>query len=99
MEKTVLTKRYSLRLRVNTAKGEITEHKLLCYGLESIAEINQPVTSQQLQRIFPDVAVEELVHPKNIDLLISYREGCLVPQPVKMEGNLVLTLISLRSLA
>lgn len=33
---------------------------------------------------------EELVRPETIDLLISHREGCLVPQPFKMEGNLVL---------
>ena len=90
MRKTVTTKRYSLRLRVKTTKGTVTEHKLLCYGLESIAEISQPVTPQQLQKIFPDVAAEELVRPENIDLLISHREGRLVPQPFKMEGDLVL---------
>lgn len=38
MTKTVTTKRYSLRLRVKTAKQTVTEHKLLCYGLESIAD-------------------------------------------------------------
>ena len=90
MRKTVTTKRYSLRLRVKTTKGTVTEHKLLCYGLESIAEISQPVTPQQLQKIFPDVAAEELARPEKIDLLISHREGRLVPQPFKMEGDLVL---------
>ncbi|KAF1380216.1 hypothetical protein PFLUV_G00184520 [Perca fluviatilis] len=90
MRTAVLTKRYSLRLRVKTTKGTVMEHKLLCYGLESIAEISQPVTPQQLQKIFPDVAAEELVRPENIDLLISHREGRLVPQPFKLEGDLVL---------
>lgn len=90
MRKMVTTKRYSLRLRVMTTKGTVTEHKLLCYGLESIAEISQPVTPQQLQKIFPDIAAEELVRPENMDLLISHREGRLVPQPFKMEGDLVL---------
>ena len=90
MTTTVTTKRYSLRLRVKTTKGTVTEHKLLCYGLESIAEVSQPVTPQQLQKIFPGVTAEELVRPENIDLLISHREGRLVPQPFKMEGDLVL---------
>lgn len=90
MRKMVTTKSYSLRLRVKTTKGTVTEHKLLCYGLESIAEISQPVTPQQLQKIFPDIAAEELVRPENMDLLISHREGRLVPQPFKMEGDLVL---------
>ncbi|XP_062390786.1 uncharacterized protein LOC134078694 [Sardina pilchardus] len=90
MTTTVPTKRYSLRLRVKTTKGTVMEHKLLCYGLESIAEISQHVTPQQLQKIFPDVAAEELVRPENIDLLISHREGRLVPQPFKLEGDLVL---------
>lgn len=90
MTKTVATKRYSLRLRVKTTQGTIIEHKLLCYGLESIAEINQPVTPQQLNKIFPDVAAEEMVRPVNIELLISHREGRLAPQPIKMVGDLVL---------
>ncbi|XP_076129224.1 uncharacterized protein LOC143110221 [Alosa pseudoharengus] len=90
MTTTVTTKRYSLRLRVKTIKGTVMEHKLLCYGLESIAEISQPVTPQQLQKIFPDIAAEKLVRPENIDLLISHREGRLVPQPFKLEGDLVL---------
>ncbi|XP_077949972.1 uncharacterized protein LOC144389412 [Gasterosteus aculeatus] len=90
MTTTVTTKRYSLRLRVKTMKGTVMEHKLLCYGLESIAEISQPVTPQQLQRIFPDIAAEELVRPEHIELLISHREGRLVPQPFKLEGDLVL---------
>ncbi|KAL1021727.1 hypothetical protein UPYG_G00017220 [Umbra pygmaea] len=90
MRTTVLTKRYSLLIRVKTIKGTVMEHKLLCYGLESIAEISRPVTRRQLQKIFPDVTVEELVRPENIDLLISHREGRLVPQPLKLEGDLVL---------
>lgn len=90
MTKTVKTKRYILRLRVRTIKGTVTEHKLLCYGLESIAEVSHPVTPEQLQKIFPKVALGELVRPETIDLLISHREGRLVPQPVKREGDLVL---------
>ncbi len=52
MRTTVTTERYSLRLRVKTIKGTVMEHKMLCYGLESIAEISQPVTTQQLQKSF-----------------------------------------------
>lgn len=90
MTKTVRTKRCVLRLRVRTSKGAVAEHKLLCYGLESIAEVSHPVTPQQLQKIFPDVAMTELTRPETVDLLISHREGRLVPQLLKREGDLVL---------
>lgn len=90
MEKTVTTRRYTLRLRIKKPKGTITEHKLLCYGLESIAKVNQAVTPEQLQRFFPDVATNDLIRPETIVLLISHREGRLVPQPIKVEGDLVL---------
>ena len=90
MEKTVSTKRYTLRLRIKTPKGTVAEHKLLCYGLESIAQVNQAVTPEQLLKFFPDVKANDLVRPEKIDLLISHREGRLVPQPVKVEGDLVL---------
>lgn len=90
MEKAVATRRYTLRLRVKTPKGTVSEHKLLCYGLENIAKVNQAVTPQQLQKFFPDVATKDLVRPERIDLLISHREGRLVPQPTKVEGDLVL---------
>lgn len=58
--------------------------------LESIAEVNHLVTPQQLQRTIPDVSVAEQVHPKTIDLLMGHREVCLVPQPIKKEGERVL---------
>jgi len=90
MEKTVITKRYTLRLRIKTPKGTVTEHKLLCYGLDNIAKVNQAVIPEQLQKFFPDVATEDLIRPEKIDLLISHREGRLVPQPTKVEGDLVL---------
>lgn len=67
MEKTVTTRRYALRLRVRTCEGTVAEHKLLCYGLENIAKVSQAVTPGQLQKFFPDVEGEELVHPKKID--------------------------------
>lgn len=90
MEKTVATIRYTLRLRVKTPKGTVAEHKLICYGLDSIAQVNQAVTPQQLLKFFPDVTANDLVRPEKIDLLISHREGRLVPQPIKVEGDLVL---------
>ncbi len=90
MERTVNTKRYTLRPRIKTPKGTVTEHKLLCYGLEYIAKVNQAVTPQQLQKFFSNVASKDLVRPEKIDLLISHKEGRLVPQPIKVEGDLVL---------
>ncbi|RXN38928.1 gag-pol fusion poly [Labeo rohita] len=90
MKKTVLTKRYSMRLKVKTSKGKVVEHRILCYGLENIAEVSQSVTAEQLQKFFPNVPRDELVRPKKIDLLISHREGRLVPQPIRIVGDLVL---------
>lgn len=90
MEKTVTTKRYTLRLRVKTQRGTVAEHKLLCYGLESIAKVNQTVTPQQLLKFFPDASINDLVRPEKIELLIGHREGRLVPQPVKVVEDLVL---------
>lgn len=90
MKKTVLTKRYSLRLKVKTPKGKVAEHKILCYGLENITKVTQVVSPRQLKKFFPNVSSEELVRPTKIDLLISHREGRLVPQPTKIVGELVL---------
>ena len=89
MKKTVLTKRYSLRLKVKTSKGKVAEHRILCYGLENIAAVTQPVTAKQLQKFSPNVPRDELIRPTKIDLLISHREGRLVPQPIKIVGDLV----------
>lgn len=90
MERTVATRRYTLRLRIKPPKGTVTEHKILCYGLENIAKVNQAVTPQQLQKLFTDVAAKDLVRPEKIDLLIGHREGRLVPQPTKVKGDLLL---------
>lgn len=58
--------------------------------LENIAKVNQAVTTHQLQKFFLDVAAKELIHPEKIDLLISHREAHLVPQPIKVVGDLIL---------
>ncbi|XP_059209564.1 uncharacterized protein LOC131988465 [Centropristis striata] len=86
----VETKRYLLKIRVKTPKGTLRPHNLVCYGLDSIADIHRHVTPKQLQKFFPDVPLEEVVRPKEINLLISHREGRLVPQTVKAVGDLVL---------
>lgn len=52
IQKTLLNKGYILWLGVETPKGVVTEHKVLCYGLERMAEVSQSVTTQQLQWIF-----------------------------------------------
>lgn len=87
MRKTVATKKYSLRLKVKTPKEKVAEHKILCYGLESIAQVTQAVSPRQLQKFFLNVPRDELVRPTKIELLISHREGRLVPQPTKIVGN------------
>ncbi|KAJ8415854.1 hypothetical protein AAFF_G00404110 [Aldrovandia affinis] len=42
------------------------------------------------EKILPEVKTRELVPPRRIELLISQREGRLVPCPVKVVGDLVL---------
>ncbi|XP_054611256.1 uncharacterized protein LOC129169152 [Dunckerocampus dactyliophorus] len=90
MQVTVDTKRYFLKIRVTTAKGTLRSHQLVCYGLDSIAEVNRHIPPKTLQKIFPDVPLHELVRPTKIKLLISHKEGRLVPQKVRSVGDLVL---------
>ena len=90
MRFSVDTKRYLLKIRVGTPQGTLRSHQLLCYGLDNIADIQQPVTATQLVRFFPNVHPNELKRPKEIDLLISHKEGRLVPQKVQSVGDLVL---------
>lgn len=48
------------------------------------------IEPEQLKKFFPEVKLEDLKRPENIELLISHREGRLVPQRVKIVGDLVL---------
>lgn len=90
MKACVETNRYLLKIRVKTPKGALKSHQLVCYGLDSIADVHRHVTPRQLKKFFPDVPVEELVRPREISLLISHREGQLAPQRVRTVGDLVL---------
>nr|XP_054601662.1 uncharacterized protein LOC129164711 [Nothobranchius furzeri] len=86
----VKTRCYLLKIRVMTQRGVIKSHQLVCYGLDDIATIHKHVTAEQLQQIFPDVSLEELNRPNEINLLISHREGKLAPQRKRVVGDLVL---------
>ena len=86
----VATRRYLLRIRVKTPKGTVKAHELVCYGLNEIAKVHRVVRPEQLKRFFPEVELEELKRPEEIELLISHREGRLAPQRVKAVGDLVL---------
>ncbi|KAK7933354.1 hypothetical protein WMY93_004250 [Mugilogobius chulae] len=90
MQVKVETKRYLLKIRVSTPKGTLRSHQLVCYGLDSIAEIHHHVSASQLQKIFPDIPLQDLTRPTQIQLLISHKEGRLVPQKVRSVGDLVL---------
>ena len=90
MKVCVETKRYLLKIRVNTSKGTLKPHQLVCYGLDSIADVHNSVTPEQLKKLFPDIPLHELTRPKEINLLISHREGQLAPQRVRVIGDLVL---------
>lgn len=90
MKVQVKTKRYLLKIRVSTSKGTLRAHQLVCYGLDNIADLHKSVTPEELQAFFPDVPLEELVRPKEVELLVSHREGRLAPQRIKVVGDLVL---------
>lgn len=62
MKVSVETKRYLLKIRVSTAKGTLKAHQLVCYGLDSIAEIHRHVPAKKLQNLFPNVPLHELDH-------------------------------------
>lgn len=83
MKVSVATKRYLLKLRVNTPRGTLKSHQLICYGLDKIAEVHRHVPAIKLQKIFPDVPLKDLARPREIQLLISHKEGQLVPQKVR----------------
>ena len=86
----VETRRYLLKIRVNTPKGTLKSQQLVCYGLDSIADVQGSVTPEQLQKLFPDIPLCELKRPREISLLISHREGQLAPQRIRAVGDLVL---------
>lgn len=90
MKVSVATKRYLLKIRVNTPRGTLKSHQLICYGLDKIADVHRHVPAVKLQKIFLDVPLKELTRPREIQLLISHKEGQLVPQKVCSVGDLVL---------
>ncbi|XP_060783164.1 uncharacterized protein LOC132890373 [Neoarius graeffei] len=90
MKVSVATKRYLLKIRVSTPRGTLKVHQLICYGLDKIAEVHRHVPVKKLQKIFSDISLEDLARPKEIQLLISHKEGQLVPQKVRSVGDLVL---------
>ncbi|CAI5659627.1 unnamed protein product [Oreochromis niloticus] len=55
-----------------------------------IAEAKRHVPPQKPQKIFPDVPLQDLIRPREIQLLISHKEGQLVPQKIRSIGDLVL---------
>ncbi|KAJ8278530.1 hypothetical protein GJAV_G00088610 [Gymnothorax javanicus] len=86
----VKTKRYLLKIHVNTSRGSLKSHQLICYGLDSIADIHRHVSAKKLQEFFPDVPLSDLVRLREIQLLVSHKEGQLAPQKIRTVGDLVL---------
>lgn len=86
----VNTKRYLLKVRVKTPRGTERAHQLVCYGLKEIAKVHQAIQPEKLKTFFPDVQLEDLKRPEEVELLISHREGRLAPQRLKVIGDLVL---------
>lgn len=90
MQVSVETKRYLLKIRVDTPRGTLKSHQLICYGLDKIAEVHKHVPATKLQRIFPDVSLKDLTRLREVQLLNSHKEGQLVPQTVCSVRDLVL---------
>ena len=86
----VNTERYVLKVRVKTPKGTERAHELVCYGLDEIAKVQKVIQPEKLQEFFPEVQLDELRRPEEVELLISHREGRLAPQRVRVVGDLVL---------
>lgn len=86
----VKTKRYLLKIRINTPRGTLKSHQLVCYGLDSIADIHRHVSAKKLQEFFPDIPLSDLARPRAIQLLVSHKEGQLAPQKIRTVGDLVL---------
>ena len=86
----VNTDRYILRVRIKTHQGTEKAHELVCYGLDEIAKVNRVIEPGKLQVFFPEVGLEDLRRPEEVELLISHREGRLAPQRMKVIGDLVL---------
>lgn len=86
----VKTRRYLLKVRVKTPRGTEKAHQLVCYGLDEIAKVHQAFQPEKLKSFFPDVQLEDLERPTEVELLISHREGRLAPQRLKVIGDLVL---------
>ncbi|KAM9764604.1 uncharacterized protein ACNS7B_019486 [Menidia menidia] len=86
----VNTRRYLLKVRIRTPEGKVRAHEMVCYGLDEIAKVHKVIEPERLKEFFPEVEVEELRRPKEIELLISHREGRLAPQRMRVVGDLVL---------
>ncbi|XP_038143265.1 uncharacterized protein LOC119784992 [Cyprinodon tularosa] len=63
---------------------------MVCYGLDDIAKVHKVIEPERLKEFFPEVELEELRRPKDVELLISHREGRLAPQRKRVVGDLVL---------
>lgn len=69
----VNSRRYHLRVRVKTPQGTEKAHQLIWYGLDEIAQVRTDIRPEQLQKLYPELGLEELKRPHNIELLISHR--------------------------
>lgn len=50
MQVSVETKHYLLKIHVNTPRGTLKSHQLICYGLDKIVEVHKHVPATKLQR-------------------------------------------------
>lgn len=87
----VKTKRNFLEICVSAPRSTLRAHESVGYGLDNIADIHKSVTPKQLQPFIPDVPLDELVRPKEVDHQNqSHGRPCTVGWTKVVEVNLVL---------
>ena len=68
----------TFKVRVKTPQETKRAHELVCYGLNEITKVHNIIEPDKLQKFFPEVELEELRRPEEVELLISHeREGAL----------------------
>lgn len=74
----VKTRRYLMKVRVQTSAGTERAHGLICYGLDEISKVSKAIEPEQLRKFFPEVQAEDLKKTKinQITHQPSGREAC-----------------------
>lgn len=79
MKRKVDTKRYLVTIKVWTSRGSLKFHKMICYGMDDMANVDRVLRPEWLEQVFHEARPGELACPEKIYPLISTGEGQLAP--------------------